>query len=1028
MSIAPTHQPRGVRRFIAPLLSVLAIFALLLVGHVQPAAAATPTGTLATISNTKFVQTATTTGNTAEITADWNFDPDTDPGPGAGFVIALPAELPGRGDTFPLTAADDETVQIGTCVAGTSALECVMDDAYVKANPKGLNGNVTFWVTITTTATTSTEHTYKVGNASITTTVNPRNPNCTENCGFSWDYYKGGSYNYGKDTISWYVHIQSDEGGMPAGLNVRLVDSPDSYQTMTVEKGVSPLLQSTTQLGTDANSGKAIPTNWALVNPNDYTVDPVTGELNFVTKAGTYYQAYYLTKAVSLPASGVYTNSIDYFIDGKSDGSSTAEARYAGGSGSGIGTDFGAFSITKAVTGTATGLPADQAFTGTYVVTPPTGDSISGTYSVTAGSIWNSPSTFPRGSTVTLTETAPTTPGNVTWSTPQFSKNSFVLAGGTRTPVTLTNNADVKLGAFTAAKTISGSAPARGLVPANTTFTFPYSYPAGVGFAAGSGTLTVGADGTPVRSPELPVGAVVTLSEATPAAIPGAAWGTPKISPTTVTIGDGADATFAVVNPIAEVLGGFSVTKSVTGAGSALVADDTTFAVDFTWTASGARSGLGTIQVGADGTAVSVTDIPVGATVMLSEPAPTAIDGVIWQTPVFSQHTFEITSNTLVDITLTNPTELETGTFTAAKTITGTEAAQALVPEDTRFAIDFSYPAGAGFDAGSGTVTIGADGTGVTSEALPFGAEVTLSEQTAPAVAGAAWGTAIITPQTFTVGAGTDVSVTVENPIAETLGGFSLQKTVSGEAGSLVAEGTSFDVDYAWTTIDGDAGNGTVTVVGGGDPVTVTGIPGGATVTLTEHAAATIEGVTWLDPIFSENGFTVIAGTTVAIDLDNPTQLSSGVIAVQKKLDGNGTALVPANTEFAVEYSYPAGEGFEAGSGTLTVKADGVVVTSDPLPFGAKVTLTEATPENIAGATWTGAAFDNAEVTVGDGVVSSVVLTNSIDAVPPQKEVPPAPLADTGFAGNPAPLFGAALALLLAGAAISIARRRQARA
>ncbi|SNU02599.1 hypothetical protein SAMN06298212_14417 [Ruaniaceae bacterium KH17] len=124
--------------------------------------------------------------------------------------------------------------------------------------------------------------------------------------------------------------------------------------------------------------------------------------------------------------------------------------------------------------------------------------------------------------------------------------------------------------------------------------------------------------------------------------------------------------------------------------------------------------------------------------------------------------------------------------------------------------------------------------------------------------------------------------------------------------------------------------------------------------------------------------FTVLADTTVAINLDSPTALTAGQFSVLKKLAGNAADLVYEDTEFTVRYSFPAGKGFEAGEGTLTVKADGTVVTSNPLPHGAVVTLTEADPAKAKGAARSERTFSQSEVTIGNGTMVEVRLTNSI--------------------------------------------------
>src|SRR5699024_7282574 len=58
-------------------------------------------------------------------------------------------------------------------------------------------------------------------------------------------------------------------------------------------------------------------------------------------------------------------------------------------------------------------------------------------------------------------------------------------------------------------------------------------------------------------------------------------------------------------------------------------------------------------------------------------------------------------------------------------------------------------------------------------------------------------------------------------------------------------------------------------------------------------------------------------------------------------------------------------------------------VTSDALPYGAELTLTEQAPAAVEGGTWTGHEFSTDSVTIGDGTTVEVTLTNTIDADEP---------------------------------------------
>lgn len=118
-----------------------------------------------------------------------------------------------------------------------------------------------------------------------------------------------------------------------------------------------------------------------------------------------------------LNVSGVefYNNRAEFMVENVKDGETEGVVRYAGGGGSGIGTDVGVFAITKQVEGDVQGLPADQLFTGTYTVTTPTGEVVKGEWSVAGGDTWRSPE-FVRGSTVVVAEDTPTGPGHIAWS------------------------------------------------------------------------------------------------------------------------------------------------------------------------------------------------------------------------------------------------------------------------------------------------------------------------------------------------------------------------------------------------------------------------------------------------------------------------------------------------------------------------------------------------------------------------------------------------------------------------------------
>lgn len=532
---------RAATRAGAVLVALLLAASVALIGG-QRAAAAPPYATRASITDLAFTTSSVMTMSTAQMRANWSL-PD-DPARPAGFTIVFPSAIVGRGDTFPLTAKDDPSRIIATCVASAGQLDCDFDADYLAAHPRELEGDVHFWVKVNDYVTEQTHRDYAFGDVQVPVTVLPYQT-CTTNCELDWRNSKAGTYDYATDTIAWVVHIAAPKGGMAGGQVVTVSDTPTAgAHTVTVTDD-TPVLRRADKVVTNALGYQEL-SGWASVPRSQYSVTP-EGTVTFTTQQGYYYEIHYVTKVTDQGASTEYSNRADYTIAGASAGHASGAVRYAGGGGSGQGADVGTFAVTKVVDADVP-VPANQAFTGTYTVTAPEGDISTGTFRVKAGETWRS-GAFVAGSVVRLSEDAPAGPAGVTWAPAAFSSNDFALVGGALTPVTLTNRAVPASGWFEATKTISGGAAAEALVPQDAVFTLAYSYPAGVGFAAGAGELQLKADGVPVRSAALPFGARVTVAEVTPAALEGATWGAPVISPSTFTVG-GEVVSVRVENPI----------------------------------------------------------------------------------------------------------------------------------------------------------------------------------------------------------------------------------------------------------------------------------------------------------------------------------------------------------------------------------------------------------------------------------------------------------------------------------------------
>lgn len=541
------HTPR--RRRLSRRGAALAVLLAGLVGvgfAPLSAAAAPPYATEATLDSVQFTDSAVQSGTKTELTGTWSL-PDH-PATPAGFVVDLPEGLRGLPDTFPLLDADGTVM--GSCETTAAQLICDLDSAYVNSHPVGLSGGFSFWATVTTEVTEQTTVEYDFGDASATVDVKPNPFSCTDSCSFTGrSNFKSGEYQNGTDTIFWDVAVGAGATGMTAGQSVVVKDVIGANQTLLAASASGeryPSLWATNTFET-LPSGLVVPGPFTERPATDYTVSGDGAIVSFTASEGYFYNVHYLSKVTDGGVAGTYQNAAEISVGTQSTGTTTAEVTRHGGSGTGAGTAVGTFTIGKRLLGASANLDA-LTYRGGYTVTAPDGTVTSGEFSVMAGKVWTSPE-FPVGSDVELSESLSGLPTNLDWATPDFSQQKFAVQKGAAVDISLTNTATLRTQPFLAVKTIVGPSAATALVPAGTDFVIEYSYPAGPGFPAGSGELTLEA-GAPVESPELPVGADVTIRERTPKPIDGITWGTPSISPERFTVGD-ETITVAVENPVA---------------------------------------------------------------------------------------------------------------------------------------------------------------------------------------------------------------------------------------------------------------------------------------------------------------------------------------------------------------------------------------------------------------------------------------------------------------------------------------------
>lgn len=379
------------------------------------------------------------------------------------------------------------------------------------------------------------------------------------------------------------------------------------------------------------------------------------------------------------------------------------------------------------------------------------------------------------------------------------------------------------------------------------------------------------------------------------------------------------------------------------------------------------------------------------------------------------------------------------GRFAVTKTLDGDAAVDPALEFQLAYAV--TTPDGVTTHY-TGTVTAG----GVfTSPEFPKGSVVELTEVAPTDSASVVWSAPVFDLSEFTLVGATETAISLTNTATLQTGSISVAKALV-DPDALVEDTATFAVDYSYPAGDGyPAGNGTVQIPATGTPVTIDGLPVGAVVTLAEQAPADVPGATWHAIEYSAKSVTVDATTVAAVTVTNTISLDTGAFSVVKQIDGDGAALVPADTVFVVDYSYPAGDTFDAGSGTLKVAADGTPSESPRLPVGAVVTLSEATPAGITGGTWSGAVFTPSTLTIGKDAVAQATLVNTFTKTPPPTPTPsetstptpsttstptPTTTAKTPLAttGTDAGMLGGVLAvglLVVAGGLVAVGRARR---
>lgn len=429
----------------------------------------------------------------------------------------------------------------------------------------------------------------------------------------------------------------------------------------------------------------------------------------------------------------------------------------------------------------------------------------------------------------------------------------------------------------------------------------------------------------------------------------------------------------------------FTVSKAISAAGGTPAGGQTfsivATAVDFRGNPYALAQSPLSLAAGATSAAISV---PAGTQVTVTE----ANGGLYRSNSVSPSGPTLITSGGTVGFTVTNEL-FEPGRFSISKSITG--AAAGSVSPSQSFSVTYTYPG----QSSPQTLTVTNGGTSALSSFIPYGTTVTLSEITptgAPANVG--WSTptwselaggGAVTDNgdgtaSITIDDDAALSVGLTNPTTVVTGGFSVTKVIGADAASSVPTTFPFTVQYRLLP----AGPWTDLVVTPSAPTaTVTGIPAGTSVEIREVAPGTAApDVQWGTPVFSGNvsttggitTFTVPANSTEPITLTNPTTRLYGSFTLTKDVSGPAAGTLTAGHDFTVNYSYPG----MPGSGVITVE-DGELFTSENIPLGTDVTITEVTP---TGGLPVGSGYGTPVLHIGATTIANGSVIQIVDATP----------------------------------------------
>jgi hypothetical protein len=629
--------------------------------------------------------------------------------------------------------------------------------------------------------------------------------------------------------------------------------------------------------------------------------------------------------------------------------------------------------------------------------------------------------------------------------------------------VSLTNTAE--LGALTVVKNVDGAAA--GLVDPDREYTVTAKINTdalGDAFPAQADRIFTVTAGKPHQLTDLPIGAMVSFSEALPNNDDILTWTPATFAPASITVlpeHATEPATISVTNHVARTVGTFSISKTVTGdqADNPAVPDEVT--VTANWDQEG-TPGEKTLTLPTDGTAVPLGEnLLIGTKVTLTETPLKDGSSIAWGAPVWSGTGVSVDGQSAIvtvgrdaaaRVSLENHAATSTAGISLIKGIAGEAAGE--VDPATTFPVTATWTDAKGATH-SKSLTVSTVEPTQLGEQLPAGTVVTITEGDRPTIDTVVWGSITISGEgvedngdgsaTITISdqQGATTLATIVNEATWAPGTFSLSKHVTGVSQDSSDVPKTVTVNATWYDKQQQKQSKQLTLPTDGSVVPFgDDLPHGTEVALTELAPDGSARFTWDSPVWSgdatpsDNGsaiVTIAAAGNAKVVLTNHATATLGSLSLTKKVTGNGASDLPAGTAFPVTVSWTDLLGHAQQVDTHVSASTATVV--DDIPFGTKLSIVEGETKLPGDLRWTSVSWSTNDnrVTVtpaGDhgvtvtvtgetGTTASLTATNEIAKIPA--------LAVTGLDINPAvlgALTGIAAVMIAIGVWLMRRRRR----